>query len=1240
MSKKYLNRLLHLVVPVVALCIWATASAAPAYYRKHVVLVVDQTPKTGSEHLKVIGDQILNFFNGEGSGNLPSGFEFNPEIDFIEVFLYGLEGQVAVWPESGNAYQLKLKASRDSDNIELFNQTIKYMVHPYIAATKFGSLTQWWHNELDEVFTARTALSQSIREESGYGLSAFLPNVVIPFIDKSVPAQEYYIIYVSTFQTGSTGQIASYDIDVLGGIYGSYDKAKSFNAWVKSLEAGYAVTKWIEVSSGNVSDKGVTAIGDQLVLSAAAHSSVNITSNIDLKQTAYGSKSFDILPLTVSFPKDSILEISNLQLVITKNGERFYSSELENYYYNDPKKEFVINPGTITFPKEISDKDILDFSLVFYPANHEGSSLLPYVFITGRELNSSAFSFMPSPAESHLGYIIVAALLLLVGILYWIWRSRAKGAKASIELNIWPISNSRYMDVSNNHVVNFDCWYFVQDQKEKNIQVSGNITPIYPSFAQKDKLVAEYMIEDVDQNEDFSFRPDGRVSNGDYRRAGEWYPLLIDEKGNFEFEITSYLEDRLKEPDYTREDQNVLRLKVLVRIHFEQNHKIVGQYIQKDKYYRFIVRPAIQNSDVWVALDPGTSGSCIAYGWGGLPVDTNNIHLACSLSTDTAGNQNLSPIFYSKVQILDHASIFDGEKPENMVPFDSDKGQGDFRFGNEAHIFWGKNSFQSIKKLLGYSNEFEVSGNGGRTAAISGRDLAHLLIKGLCREFEKYIQTSTTVNDSVRSQLLMDNQLAPSRAIVAVPNNYTVNKVQAMVDTIKRTNIFKEVHYIYEAEGVMMYYLNLNWADLLKVQHKMFVVFDMGGATINASAFSLNVKTGTKSGNTYVRSITVDTVSRVGYTVGGDNIDFSLISLIVSCPSIRESISNRQMTTEEFMKLNKTRLITFAQALKIDYIEKIAGHNLRVGNTAKSDSDFWTALFQLASDCGIQIPDKMTDEDHEYFHNESIHDTLKEQVLTSVTDAVVELTKDADFKEVELIISGRSILYPGIRKLVIETLKRAGRNVHQWNYGGSMEDKEIAVKTAVVRGACWYGMFSKYVQLRHDTVTSTFGYTDMVDRKIQYIPVVRKNTKFDENGIAEAEVEPMDPTINTVKFIQMLGSNFNEIYTTPIWHKMAELTQVPQSQITGTVRAIKVRIDAIGNFSYEISVAGLPKPLTGTCAIVDADITDSNSKAYAFAAMATPITNTASSSENYSVSHSKETDNSSVNIQKRGGRRF
>lgn len=800
--------------------------------------------------------------------------------------------------------------------------------------------------------------------------------------------------------------------------------------------------------------------------------------------------------------------------------------------------------------------------------------------------------------------IIIVAVLALGGVAFFVMRGKLAGGDVAVQdfnFNIEPISNTRYMNVEDNVVEDYDCWYFREGYTQKKIQVTGSVDVDFPGSGTKYTTMAEIRVCDISDNEDFSIAADSALRPTE----DSWYELPLGADGHFSTAVVASVVSDGKKPDFDRLDHNVLCVKVYVRISVKDSKGAVVKLLpEQERKYTFIVRPELQNVDIWMAFDPGTSGSCVAYGYGGQLDQTNNVHLAYNKEKDSAGRERLNPIFYSKIKIDEKSRFFKGVAPADMEVFDVETNKGDFYFGNLAHILWGRNSFQSIKKLLGYRNELDVEGPGGQVRSIKGEDLAHLLVKGLCHEFRNFIKNDTEVQTDVRNRLLAaDGSLTPSRAIVAVPNNYTVNKVQAMVDTVKRTGLFKEVHYIYEAEGVMMYYLNLNWRNLPSIKDKTFVVFDMGGATINATAFRINVTTDkSQGGYEYTSRIDVDTVSRIGYTVGGDNIDFALIKILYGMPSMKQALKTACVTEEEHRRRNKKAVIAFVQKLKLDYIRATNGDR-SADNWAVMPDTFWTHLFSEAKKWGLTLPAKMTDNDKSYFGREDIGAPMRDLVMSSVGDAVDELLHGMENMDVVLIFSGRSVLYPGVKETVFRAVSRNHKNVMEWNYEGARESREEAVKTAVVRGACWYAMFSRFVKLTHNKVTSTFGYIDMVGNVSKFVPVIPKNTLFEEDGSVEREVAPMYPPLSVIEFIQMLGHNYDTIFNDKIQHKMNQLYQITPGRITGNVQSIKVRVDYNNNFSFEVYVAGESEPIVKELEAADTDICDRNSEAYSFAAL-------------------------------------
>lgn len=614
-----------------------------------------------------------------------------------------------------------------------------------------------------------------------------------------------------------------------------------------------------------------------------------------------------------------------------------------------------------------------------------------------------------------------------------------------------------------------------------------------------------------------------------------------------------------------------------------------------------------------MAFDPGTSGSCIAYGFGGTPDDMTNIHLAKNYE----GSEGWKPIFPSFITITDKNTTLNkiSAGVEHLNTPD------DYEFGNAAYQQeYHLNRFQSVKKLLGYSKtKQKIYSNTGKEIEIAGCDLAHLIIKGLMSNFERFLRENTDDSTKKIKPLFMPHGLLqPSRAIVAVPNNYTLTKVRDMVDSIRKTRQFKEIHYLYEAEGVMMSYLRMNWKNLSKKQNKTFIVFDMGGATINITAFRIKVNQEiTSKGNTFTRDIDVSTISKIGYCVGGDDIDFAIMQVLYQIPQISRAFNNDTESIRKHQVAYKPSILKYVEELKLALIDR-KNAAMKSGNMFISKETLWTSIInkfaewnvilsiETNPDGGIIVPDDFWT----YIQKElDEHETMKYYVFDKVKDAVMELMNNTILNsEIELIFSGRSTLYPGIEKSVLEEIRNSKYHCtcndrwHGFDKAGTAILDADKVKTAVVEGACWYALWSGRINMKHDLVTSTFGYIDMVNDQATFIPVVEKNMSFAQNGKKRIIVDVQDPELKNVKFIQMLGTNYADIINQNIKHKKNPLVEVTANDINGVLEKVQIEIDDKNNFAYQLTIAG-HEPLIGHYEAADTDILDENSSAYAFAAI-------------------------------------
>ncbi len=1197
-------------------------SATPCdYHDKHIIILVDQTPKT-TDNLPLAYSDLKNLLTND------TRHKINPERDIIEVYAFALPGDIHDNNRTGTAGQLWNNrdnySAQKSAQIFCDNITEKECVYYPDGEQTLDSFFQ----KMEDVFNQDTELKKRIQEVGAIGFSSYSYPCVLTKVDCRTSAKTYCIYIISTFQSGYSGKGNYEDYRNLYGIF--YKHTDIIESLINQLsENYYEAGIYKKTFSSNNADYKVVTVGKQIGSLKAVGTSLQITNNISMSQMRFGGNEFKLSPLHISMPGGDDLTVDRIILEAYSNDNKLTSKVIAPD--NDSAIKLSGKPGEYTIPEQSlvldgigRDDDIV--LTVTVMASAEPSDLaqgLPFAFSESRNYQMSSADYVTAP-EKFRNMIITAIIILAFVTILIIYIVRSRNGLRRLKdatIKYWPISNVNFMEVRNGHIINLPCWYWKKDNTQTQRVINVDIIPQFDLSlcANKYNLKVRYSVEDVDNNDDFSFRPDGKDANGQLLKLNEEYDVTPDANGNYRIKILAYFDRenaRGSEPDWTRADNNILSVKVNALIIVEgpfwarRTH-----YVKATKKYEFIVREEIENHDAWISLDPGTSGSCMAVGLGGTPASGDNIYLARDeYATDTQGNKLHSPIFYSEIRFSNANGVFTDKPIDELEPGTEFSLGADYIFGAAAHMRPGTNHFQSIKKLLGYENTQTLKGAGGLTREVSGDDLAFLLVKGLCYDFSNFldqtIDTEYNIPEYIRAKITRDGQFHPSRAIVAVPNNYTVAKIEAMVRSVRRTGFFKEIHYVYEAEGSLMTFLRYNWKHMTDnaFTSRIFVVYDMGGATINATAFTLDVVLAQdKQGNPAPETINVNTISRIGYTIGGDTIDYALIKMILGIPTVRIALSLHDESTENpFMLSHKTGLLKIARELKLAYIQ-----NTSIVQSSENFSGWLrNALPQELKLPGIEI-NEFDDTDFDYLRaqrSDQLGSIIAEQVHDCVADAIHELCHGLEGNEAVLICSGRSVLYPRIIDVVCTSLASAGFKVSEWDgfkdtNGNYDSDK---VKTAVATGACWYGMFSNIIKMRHDILTSTYGYIDIVGGVNKFIPIVSRNEMFPESDYdpIEKTVTVINNNLNNVQIRQMIGVDHDEILTKDLRHKYNTVAHITGDRIGSTAESIGISVDRANNITISITQPG-EDPFTVNAKGGDTDITKENSEAYIFAAYST-----------------------------------
>lgn len=1249
------------------------AGNAPKSFRRHFVIVVDQGACQTHENMLKLCDDLAYLFD---NGVLPEGvtqesfaddfdesrtFDFDPTKDEISVFESGITRD-----DYSRIYNLCRNGELSEEEMNatvvksLFGKAPSYTE---AKAQRELMVTDYFNEYLRPLMNNTSKRRSEIR----VGLNEYLYPLVMKRLSLDIPAEEYYILRISNF-TSQGAEKAVRQQQLLPMLSNKDKYINGFDTFERSIQSPYyevPCMKLVRPTSGGTTNHDNTnnnpqVKGGKLGLVKLQGRGLKNMSSPHFTETGYNRRVFTYDNSVVQFTHDSHIKV--LQVFLELPGETVDMTD--KYHYDPERSNYEFPGGKLSLPDANVD-DMINMKYVFYTQSYddEGTPLLPMVFTNECQYQLSESDFVPKPTGRRdliNGLITAAALALIIFLLAKIRKSRGLKRKASLDFRVIPVSNSRFMEVKGNRVVNEDCWYMGQDNQNQKITVEGQFNVEDKSFSKKYGYRVEYRVEDADSEDDFTFRPDGIDGQGAELEKEEWYRLDIKPDGKFKLNVLTYL-DLKHSPDL--KDEEVLRkffadmehpyrilkmhikfrILVMDRKKFEQYKeafqlpnsdnpddlcaKILPNLGERDmkfeQIYRFIVKPQFERNTGWVAFDPGTTGSCSAFAISGNPFDPNVVTLAKNQFTRTGSDEKITTgIFPSVVKIQDRARCFKASE-EEVTGVEEWKQGEDFIFGLSAEQRLGNNRFKSVKKLLGYTNLMEIK-NDSVTRKISGKDLALLIVKGLYQNVSDYAMDNPEVDESVRKDMSDTNgRFAPIRAIVAVPNNYTLLKIQDMVDSVKRLGCFEEVHYLYESEGVMMTYLHKMWSSLSEADnHKVFVVYDMGGATINATAFSLDIVFDPHTKN--ITKITVHTIAKVGYCVGGDDIDYALIRILYDIPSVSAAFGDSDEQKVRNMNANKQKLIQFVTTLKLDLIDKARQVNPDKLRMLANDEMFFNEVCAIMGECGVTLdPNLFTDKDKKYVKSQLENQNKAKSIMTKyvyskVEDAVGELIADLGSGDMELIFSGRSSLYNHIQEIVKAKIESSGYKPHVWDGFNDADGYLDAdkVKTAVAEGACWFALFNTIIRLDHSVITSSFGYIDQEGGKAKFVPVVKRLEKF-KDGKMTHKVTPIDVTLNNVKFVQMLGADYDTIlhdfyHTKNNRHKINIIDEVRAMSVNGRIENISITIEDNNNFTYDVETSAnhiTPKTnsysrLVGhSGSIIKTEIIDENNESYVFAAL-------------------------------------
>lgn len=999
-----------------------------------------------------------------------------------------------------------------------------------------------------------------------------------------------------------------------------------------------------------------------------------IESDLNLKQTTWHSEVFKTdVPVMLRFDHTELFTPQQLNLVVYDDeNQLLFEDELahinnsgkmvdkdnhdiikgNNYVLRD--LEVVLNGVTSS-----SDFQSLSFRMQMLGTYKVGDTEVPLTYEAKRTILPNNINFKNPVILIIIMYLIIIALIIVLLIWLYVIIVRGKRKTLTIELEHSDADEGTYQHVSRERgAVLLPCDFPKKGVTKIIYTLQGHIT--------KDGgMSVSWPVSRVFVKPSLTDAPVGMTVKVRDAENNGWMYVFVKKNHDFSVDL---------EVDFSRCKSDVKEVRVWLQWKFEPSFPLFGRnpFAQSgmpgvedessfadayctnvEGFNKFLenahlmygdgrevihnfVRAPYEYPDYWVGIDPGTNGSCITIGTGqGSSADDPKIARVTALD----GEGIEKSIINSLIVIGGSAAQPSGSVSQWQPTLHYDFGLNAYSHVKQ-YIDEGAYCYQSIKKLLGYKK----GGRDGRLKAVigsntfefSGLDLQMLLVRALIKQvmsnYVKRIEQDGMLVQ-IKNNIFPDGIVRSDifkRAVVAIPNNYQLPQILDMVNSVKM-NGFEEVKFIYEPEGILFHYLKQTYHSHKYNEKENIIVFDMGGATINATVFHVDIKVVNKEPSYHVR-----TLSRLGYAVGGDDIDYAIIEYLMHFKHI-SSLFENDAARYKWQDEHKTFLVNLAQEFKIAFVQlsdnrdtkgtKDAGTGSPV-SLSTLDSFRSTYLKPIAKEIDLTKEDvSFTKEEGDCFSGLPFDSCIKNDLLNSVwmqeyvynkvEDAVLDMMSTQDVKSVSLInkivFSGRSTMFPIIKERVKAILKKNSRAPQEYALNGDL-------KSPVADGACWYGMFEgKIVFMDNSRVTSSYGFCYTRPGEEPYLELIEQNSRYENKNGTEisrrANVQSkFSSDAGHVNFYQVMGRRNHgvSIFDENNRHKVRFLNSINLAGSTAKTEIITVC--ANGKVICDVDYPGKPANQGPVTTEFDArDITKENARPYLFSV---------SDSEKHIVKHS------------------
>lgn len=1031
--------------------------------------------------------------------------------------------------------------------------------------------------------------------EGGVSMSNFVYPLVLDKIDTTKYAEEYVLILLSDFLTGSMlGNTKDLDRvrDIYRVTYGSGLPPTSPVTYIKKqidfLASQYYKIDFFQYSfipTNTSSPIGIIAykIKPKIGVLTPEDVSLFVDGDLSLDQRGYKSDVFKTSETTIKFTHNDNLVPTELRMTIilpyaTSEKVLFddvvaevdesgkwkskYTDDNDLMSFDKSKLTYFIPSFKISVDTIINKRNFGNLKFKYqFKTKYEVANTQPLNFIYETERALPIQNIDYSTKATIIIMNIVLPILILIGLLIFL-AVYGKPRRLYLLIDGYLDSFEKIDYKTDGKLLTpFKAWNNELQNGVDLLLVNGSIEYKSPSFPLNwnSSVYLQLTVEKIPAGFEMFLKHD----LDDLKEFGAGTPTTIKKGKNNKLLFAV----GIRQTDVTKTIIDPELVKFSVEAVIKDSILFIKSEQRDTVEYKFHLGADLR--DVWVGFDPGTSGSCVAVG-----SSTDNI----ILGEDRAKNK-----------IIPSVLVF--EKAENFHQNGVEIPEKIYKHGTAAQtLFRNKRQykgFQSIKKLLGFKDVKEIVFDNKNTLSLKGKDLAGLLVKGLFKDINTYFNRPDFNADDYKR----DGKFNPLRAVVAIPNNFTTSKIQDMVDCIGKLNQFKEIRYVYEAEAVLFYYLS-NYSQFsggkASSDSETILVFDMGGATINATIVTAN-KTLINGRPKYE----IDFLGKIGYGIGGDTIDYCITKFILSC-------------TDEFPSLaainifdKKVELAELAFQIKKEIIANYYSSNDYIITYANLENFINNAL-------GLTITiNPETSEMYKYFLKVSgkcklfEHPLFIKTIYNNVKDAVNEVVELSDSTHIDKIIfSGRSTSFPMVKETVEKQLN--AKNSETKSIALNLEES----KMAVAKGACWYGINKNSVRLNNLKTNAAFGFkkTQSADKSdVKFYELVEMGCNFDtsNDGIDSFQgVEEIKDDFafdgSKVNFYQVMGKDADKILSEGQKHKFSKIATINLDQVTSKV-AMKV------NENDEVECAVIlqsNRPLKERGVVADQEIDEANEEHY------------------------------------------